>query len=141
MEIGIYTFGDLPAGTRGADAARRRLDDILAAARLADEAGLHVFGVGEHHRSDYAVSAHAVVLGAIAAAVIGMYFSMRVDAVAQLGAHRASAGSNWVSPPAVSAFWPNMAARSHRAACMAANLASAAPAPAWSIWPMAVSFQ
>ena len=67
MEIGIYTFGDLPAGTRGADAARRRLDDILAAARLADEAGLHVFGVGEHHRSDYAVSAHAVVLGAIAA--------------------------------------------------------------------------
>jgi alkanesulfonate monooxygenase SsuD/methylene tetrahydromethanopterin reductase-like flavin-dependent oxidoreductase (luciferase family) len=39
----------------------------VAAAKLADEAGLNVFGVGEHHRADYAVSAHTVVLGAIAA--------------------------------------------------------------------------
>jgi len=68
MEIGIYTFGDLPAGARGSQAARQRLKEIVAAAKLADEAGLHVFGVGEHHRSDYAVSAHTVVLGAIAAA-------------------------------------------------------------------------
>jgi probable LLM family oxidoreductase len=66
MDIGIYTFGDLPTGVTGPAAARQRLQDILAAARLADEAGLDVFGVGEHHRSDYAVSAHAVVLGAIA---------------------------------------------------------------------------
>jgi alkanesulfonate monooxygenase SsuD/methylene tetrahydromethanopterin reductase-like flavin-dependent oxidoreductase (luciferase family) len=34
---------------------------------LADEAGLQVFAVGERHRSDYAVSAHTVVLGAVAA--------------------------------------------------------------------------
>ena len=67
MEIGIYTFGDLPAGARGPQAAQQRLQEILAAAQLADAAGLHVFGVGEHHRSDYAVSAHTVVLGAIAA--------------------------------------------------------------------------
>jgi probable LLM family oxidoreductase len=67
MEIGIYTFGDLPAGARGPQAAQQRLNEIVAAARLADEAGLHVFGVGEHHRSDYSVSAHTVVLGAIAA--------------------------------------------------------------------------
>jgi len=67
MEIGIYTFGDLPAGARGPQAAQQRLKEIVAAAKLADEAGLHVFGVGEHHRSDYAVSAHTVVLGAIAA--------------------------------------------------------------------------
>lgn len=66
MEIGIYTFGDLPADTRGPQAAKQRLQEIVAAAKLADEAGLHVFGVGEHHRSDYAVSAHSVVLGAIA---------------------------------------------------------------------------
>ena len=66
MEIGIYTFGDLPAHARGPQAAQQRLQEIMAAARLADEAGLHVFGVGEHHRSDYAVSAHTVVLGAIA---------------------------------------------------------------------------
>ncbi len=67
MEIGIYTFGDLPAGARGPQAAQQRLMEVVAAAKLADEAGLHVFGVGEHHRSDYAISAHTVVLGAIAA--------------------------------------------------------------------------
>ena len=67
MEIGIYTFGDLPTGAREPGAAHRRLQEILAAAQLADAAGLHVFGVGEHHRADYAVSAHTVVLGAIAA--------------------------------------------------------------------------
>jgi alkanesulfonate monooxygenase SsuD/methylene tetrahydromethanopterin reductase-like flavin-dependent oxidoreductase (luciferase family) len=67
MEIGLYSFGDLAPGQRGAEAARRRLDEVVRAARLADEAGLDVFGVGEHHRSDYAISAPAVVLGAIAA--------------------------------------------------------------------------
>ena len=68
MEIGLYTFGDLPVGTGGGEAARRRLGEIVAAARLADEAGLAVFGVGEHHRPDYAISAPSVVLGALAAA-------------------------------------------------------------------------
>lgn len=67
MELGLYTFGDLPTGVRGAEAARQRLSEIVAAARLAEEAGLSVFGVGEHHRSDYAISAPGVVLGAIAA--------------------------------------------------------------------------
>lgn len=67
MEIGVYTFGDLPAVARGPQAGQQRLKEIVAAAKLADAAGLHVFGVGEHHRSDYAVSAHTVVLGAIAA--------------------------------------------------------------------------
>ncbi len=67
MELGLYTFGDLPTGTGGAEAARKRLSEIVAAAKLADEAGLSVFGIGEHHRSDYAISAPEVVLGAIAA--------------------------------------------------------------------------
>ena len=66
MELGLYTFGDLPVGVTGAGAARQRLADVIAAAKLADEAGLSVFGVGEHHRSDYAISAPAVVLGSIA---------------------------------------------------------------------------
>lgn len=66
MELGIYTFGDLPADARGPAASLQRLKEIVEAAKLADQAGLHVFGVGEHHRSDYAVSAHTVVLGAIA---------------------------------------------------------------------------
>lgn len=67
MELGLYTFGDLPAGTGGGETARRRLSEVLAAAKLADETGLSVFGVGEHHRSDYAISSPAVVLGAVAA--------------------------------------------------------------------------
>lgn len=59
MELGLYTFGDLPASTGGAEAARKRLTEIVAAAKLADEAGLSIFGVGEHHRSDYAISSPA----------------------------------------------------------------------------------
>lgn len=66
MELGLYTFGDLPVGVTGPEPARQRLSEIVAAAKLADEAGLSVFGVGEHHRSDYAISAPEVVLGAIA---------------------------------------------------------------------------
>ena len=67
MELGLYTFGDLPARQPGGEAAGRRLSEVVEAAKLADQAGLSVFGVGEHHRSDYAISSPAVVLGAIAA--------------------------------------------------------------------------
>ena len=63
MEIGIYTFAELGPG---ADPARR-LRDLLEEIVLADEVGLDVFGLGEHHRPDFAVSAPAVVLGAAAA--------------------------------------------------------------------------
>lgn len=67
MEIGLYTFGDLAPGERGPLAARRRIDEVIAAAKLADEAGLTVFGIGEHHRSDYAIASPATVMAAIAA--------------------------------------------------------------------------
>jgi probable LLM family oxidoreductase len=69
FELGLYTFGDLmpdaPAGK--AIGAQQRMTEILAAAKLADAAGLDVFAVGEHHRLDMAISATAVVLAAIAA--------------------------------------------------------------------------
>jgi probable LLM family oxidoreductase len=69
FELGLYTFGDLmpdsPAGK--ATSAQQRMAEILAAAKLAEAAGLDVFAVGEHHRLDMAVSATAVVLAAIAA--------------------------------------------------------------------------
>jgi probable LLM family oxidoreductase len=67
MEIGLYTFGDLPVGTRGPDASRRRLLEIVEAAKLADQAGLSVFGIGEHHRPDYTISVPVAIMGAIAA--------------------------------------------------------------------------
>lgn len=69
MEIGLYTFGDLTPHpiTGQPPSGAQRIKEIIAAARLADEAGLDVFGIGEHHRLDFAVSTPAVVLSAIAA--------------------------------------------------------------------------
>jgi probable LLM family oxidoreductase len=61
MEIGIYTFGELTSGTPG-----QRMRDLLEEIELADQVGLDVFGVGEHHRPDFVVSAPAVVLAAAA---------------------------------------------------------------------------
>ena len=65
MELGIYTFAELPDDAAGRRPAAR-LRDLLEEAELADQLGLDVFGVGEHHRPDFAVSAPAVVLAAIA---------------------------------------------------------------------------
>jgi probable LLM family oxidoreductase len=68
MEIGLYTFGELtPHWTDGRRiGAEQRLREILAAAKLADAAGLDVFAVGEHHRLDFSIAATPVVLAAIA---------------------------------------------------------------------------
>lgn len=64
MEIGVYSFGEVPDGT--ARSAGQRLRDLVEEIVLADEVGLEVFGVGEHHRPDFAVSAPAIVLAAAA---------------------------------------------------------------------------
>jgi len=68
MEIGIYTFAETTPDVRTGRtvSAARRLRDLLEEIELADQVGLDVFGVGEHHRPDYAVSAPAVVLAAAA---------------------------------------------------------------------------
>jgi probable LLM family oxidoreductase len=69
MELGLYTFGEVapdPA-TRRAISPQQRMHDLLEEVALADQVGLDVFGVGEHHRPDFVVSAPAVVLGAAAA--------------------------------------------------------------------------
>src|SRR5512134_488412 len=69
MEIGVYTFAELtPDPVTGRTASQaQRLRDLLEEIELADQAGLDVFGVGEHHRPDFVVSAPAVVLAAAAA--------------------------------------------------------------------------
>ncbi|MBS4196343.1 LLM class flavin-dependent oxidoreductase [Bacillus sp. FJAT-49870] len=68
MEIGIYTLADIGPNplTGKTITAKERVKEIIQAAKLADEAGLDVFGVGEHHRLDYASSSPAVILAAIA---------------------------------------------------------------------------
>jgi probable LLM family oxidoreductase len=63
LEIGAYTFADVGPGIEPA----QRLENLLEEIELADRVGLDVFGVGEHHRPDYAVSAPAVALAAGAA--------------------------------------------------------------------------
>lgn len=60
MDLGIYTFVEMP---HGGD-ARQRMQELMAEIELADQVGLDVFGIGEHHRPDYLASAPAVVLAA-----------------------------------------------------------------------------
>jgi probable LLM family oxidoreductase len=62
VEIGVYTFAEL----RGGITPEARMRDLMEEVELADRVGLDVFGVGEHHRPDFAVSAPAVVLAAAA---------------------------------------------------------------------------
>ncbi|HEX5830913.1 MAG TPA: LLM class flavin-dependent oxidoreductase, partial [Gemmatimonadaceae bacterium] len=68
MEIGLYTFAERTPDPKTGHlvSARQRLRDLLEEIALADQVGLDVFGVGEHHRPDYLVSAPAVVLAAAA---------------------------------------------------------------------------
>ncbi|HEY5198893.1 MAG TPA: LLM class flavin-dependent oxidoreductase [Solirubrobacteraceae bacterium] len=63
MELGLATFADLPAGV----SPQQRMRDLLEEAELADQLGLDVFAIGEHHRADFLVSSPAVVLAAVAA--------------------------------------------------------------------------
>src|SRR3712207_8656791 len=58
LELGLYTFADVGPEIDPA----RRLRNLLEEAELADQLGLDVFGVGEHHRPDFAVSSPAVAL-------------------------------------------------------------------------------
>ena len=67
LELGLDTFGDVTAG-RGGDALPHAqvIRHVVDEAVLADQVGVDFFGVGEHHRADFAVSAPEVVLAAIA---------------------------------------------------------------------------
>jgi probable LLM family oxidoreductase len=68
MELGIYTFAEMtPDPVTGKTVTPyQRIRDLMEEIELADQLGLDVFAVGEHHRPDFAVSAPAVVLGAAA---------------------------------------------------------------------------
>src|SRR5437588_5786633 len=63
MELGLATFADLASGV----SPEERMRQLLEEAELADQLGLDLFAVGEHHRPDFVVSAPALALAAIAA--------------------------------------------------------------------------
>jgi probable LLM family oxidoreductase len=63
MELGLATFADLSSGI----SPQQRMKNLMEEVKLADELGLDVFAIGEHHRPDFLISAPAVVLGAAAA--------------------------------------------------------------------------
>lgn len=63
MQLGTFTFADVKLSGGN---AYERTQDLLREIELAEEAGLDLFGVGEHHRPDFAVSSPATVLAAAA---------------------------------------------------------------------------
>src|SRR5687768_9255206 len=68
MQLGLYTFAETTPDPRTGRtvSSAQRLRDLIEEIELADQVGLEVFGVGEHHRADYAASAPVVVLAAAA---------------------------------------------------------------------------
>jgi probable LLM family oxidoreductase len=66
IELGLDTFGDVTDAEGRLLPHARVLRDVVAEAELADRVGVDFFGVGEHHRPDFAISAPEVLLAAIA---------------------------------------------------------------------------
>nr|WP_163536948.1 LLM class flavin-dependent oxidoreductase [Gracilibacillus sp. YIM 98692] len=68
MEFGIYSLGEMHSHplSKSQTTFDKRIQDIIEMARYADQQGLDLFGVGEHHRLDYAVSSPQMMLSAIA---------------------------------------------------------------------------
>ena len=62
MELGVATFADLSAGI----SPQERMRNLMEEVKLADELGLDVFAIGEHHREDFLISSPAVALAAAA---------------------------------------------------------------------------
>lgn len=70
MEFGLYSIGEhvLNPHTGHKISAQQRIQELVEASKLADEAGLDVFAVGESHQTHFTTQAHTVILGAIAQA-------------------------------------------------------------------------
>ncbi|MCA9972242.1 MAG: LLM class flavin-dependent oxidoreductase [Anaerolineales bacterium] len=69
FEIGLYSFAELTPDPRTGEtiSPAERMRNLIASIELADQVGLDVFGLGEHHRPDFISSAPAVILAAAAA--------------------------------------------------------------------------
>ena len=80
LEFGLMTFADVAPETvsgKGIN-AHHRIQDLLEEIKLADQLGIDVFGIGEHHRPDYAVSSPTTVLAAAAAVTKNIKLSSAV---------------------------------------------------------------
>src|SRR5450432_2976612 len=68
MEIGVYTFADITADTVTGKmiSAHERVTNLMEEIELAEQVGLDIFAVGEHHRPDFVVSSPAIILAAAA---------------------------------------------------------------------------
>lgn len=67
MELGVGMFGDIHFDAQGKpQPTAQRLKELLEEIKLMDELGLDFFGIGEHHRPDYAVSTPEIILAAAA---------------------------------------------------------------------------
>ena len=71
IELGLTSFADngdmvMPDGTQAAVSNAQRIRDIVEEIELADQLGLDIYGLGEHHRPDYAVSDPVTVLAVAA---------------------------------------------------------------------------
>jgi probable LLM family oxidoreductase len=79
IELGLDTFGDVTVDAGGHPLAQGEvLRHVVEEAVLADQLGLAFFGVGEHHRKDFSISAPEVLLGAIAARTTQMHLGSSV---------------------------------------------------------------
>jgi probable LLM family oxidoreductase len=68
LEFGLDTFGDVTLASDGRTLSHAQvIRNVVAEAELADSVGVNLFGVGEHHRPDFAISSPEVLLAAIAA--------------------------------------------------------------------------
>jgi probable LLM family oxidoreductase len=67
MELGVGMFGDVHINSKGeTQPAGQRLQELIEEIKLMDEVGLDFYGIGEHHRPDYAVSTPEIILAAAA---------------------------------------------------------------------------
>lgn len=80
MELGIGMFGDLQISANGEiQPAQQRLQEIIEEIKLMDQVGLDFYGIGEHHRPDYAVSSPEIILAAAATVTKNIKLSSAVS--------------------------------------------------------------
>lgn len=70
LEFGLYSLGDHLLNPHKGEkvSSEKRIQELIEASQLAEQAGINVFGVGESHQEHFTTQAHTVILGAIAQA-------------------------------------------------------------------------